>query len=118
MCNSSWFNHGNIARVQSLLKDLISPTRFSNLPPAIKWGIECEPKAVAHYLDLHSDEGITVQECGLFLHPVHRFLGVTPDRLVEDPTSYVSGGVLESLLVKQGEGESGRGRTHHLSCCS
>jgi len=30
VCNSTWFKHGNIAQVQSLLKDLISPTRFSN----------------------------------------------------------------------------------------
>lgn len=81
--------------MQTLIKELIFPTKFRNPPAAIKWGIDCEPKATAHYLELQDNTGISVEECGLFIYPVHCYLGATPDRLVRDPTSFPPEGVLE-----------------------
>ena len=95
MCKSTWFKFKDATKVQSLLKDLISPGRFSNPPPAIQWGIECQPKAVACYVGLKNGAGTTVEECGLFIHPTHCFLAATRDRLVVDPTAFASEGLLE-----------------------
>lgn len=52
VCKCTWFKSRDIARIQSLLKDLISPTHFTNPPAPIKWGIDCEPQAAACYVEL------------------------------------------------------------------
>ena len=95
VCKSTWFKSRDDTKVQSLLKALISPARFSNPPLPIQWGIECEPKAVACYIGLKSGAGTVVEECGLFVHPTHRFLAATADRLVVDPTAFAPDGLLE-----------------------
>ena len=95
MCKSTWFKFRDPTKVQSILKDLISPARFSTPPPPIQWGTECEPKAVACYIGLKSGTGTVVEECGLFVHPTHCFLVATPDRLVVDPTAFAPDGLLE-----------------------
>jgi len=70
VCKCTWFKSRDIARIQSLIKDLISPTHFTNPPAPIKWGIDCEPQAAACYVELQGVQGndcIQVNECGLFL---------------------------------------------------
>ena len=56
--------------------------RFSTR--ATRWGYEHEKTAHAHYESLHSGahEDFTVLECGLFIHPTHPFMGMSPDGLV------------------------------------
>lgn len=98
VCKCSWFQTQSVASIQSLLKDLINPTYFKNPPTPMKWGTCCEPIAAHQYAKLQhakGNDGIQLGECGLFLHPLHKFLGATPDRLVTDPTSFPSDGILE-----------------------
>ena len=98
VCKCTWFKHRDISRIQSLLKDLITPTRFNHPPAPIKWGVDCEPKAAACYVEVqgaHGNGDIEIHECGLFLHPLHKFKGATPDRLVTDPNSFPPEGLLE-----------------------
>ena len=64
----------------------------------MKWGIDCEPRAAACYVELQhaqGNDGVQLTGCGIFLHPLHKFLGATPDRLVTDQTSFSSNGILE-----------------------
>ena len=72
ICKCSWFKSRDVTKVQLIIKDLVYPRKFNHLPVAIKWGIDCEPKAVTCYNELHAE--ITVEECGLFLHPLYRVL--------------------------------------------
>ena len=77
----TWFKSRDETKIRSLLRDLTDPSCFVNPPAPIKWGIDNEPVAVASYINLKNTQKASVQvsECGLFLHPVHKFLGATPD---------------------------------------
>ena len=98
VCKSTFFKTKDVANIQSLLKELINPTHFSNPPAPMKWGIQCELTAAACYVELQhaqGNHGVQLKECGLFLHPLHKFLGATPDRLVTDLASFLSDGIIE-----------------------
>ena len=95
---STWFKTKDAANIQSLLKELINSTHFSNPPAPMKWGIQCEPTATACYVELQhaqGNHGVQLKECGLFLHPLHKFLGAIPDRFITDPASFPSDGIIE-----------------------
>lgn len=49
--------------------------------PALAWGTELEPAAVAAY-QAHTGEIVTT--CGFVRHPAHDFIGVSPDFLVNE----------------------------------
>lgn len=48
---------------------------------ALAWGVEIEPAAVAAY---QAETGEIVTACGFIQHPVHAFIGASPDFLVGD----------------------------------
>ena len=98
VCKCTWFKSRDLANIRNLLHDLTNPSTFRTNPPApIKWGNDCEPVAVASYIEIKCRQrsNVHVSECGLFLHPVYKILGATPDRLVNDPNSLPSEGLLE-----------------------
>lgn len=49
--------------------------------PALAWGTELEPVAVAAY---QAQTGEIVTPCGFLRHPVHDFIGASPDFLVNE----------------------------------
>ena len=66
--------------------------------PAVAHGIAKEPVARRKYLAAQADlsnEGCVVQDCGLVLHPMYRFLGASPDGEVIDPSVADMHGLLE-----------------------
>jgi hypothetical protein len=48
---------------------------------ALAWGVEVEPAAVAAY---QAETGHIVELCGFIAHPVHDFIGASPDFLVNE----------------------------------
>jgi predicted phage-related endonuclease len=48
---------------------------------ALQWGHDVEPAAVAAY---QAETGVIVRLCGFIRHPVHDFIGASPDFLVGD----------------------------------
>ncbi|XP_065186795.1 uncharacterized protein LOC135817518 [Sycon ciliatum] len=94
--NSWWFDlrHGRLtssrfgdivrSRAQepvSLLAGIMGYTTISALPPAMRWGVENEPRARDMYLSVALEDGknITVRECGLSLHRDYHFIGASSD---------------------------------------
>ena len=76
-----------------------------NHPPAsltaLQIGREREPQATARYLQYQRADGalVTVEKCGLFVHPSGGYLAASPDRLVEDPSCSPSDGIMEIKIL-------------------
>lgn len=60
---------------------LTSKPRKQAKAPALLWGTELEPVAVAAY---QAYTGDIVTPCGFIVHPTHDFVGASPDFLVND----------------------------------
>ena len=72
----------------ALLKSILYPKPFEELPAPIKWGIDNEPKANQQYLSYakaHGKKELSTRKCGFIVHPTMGWLGVSPDAHVTDP---------------------------------
>ena len=67
----------------SFVGSLLNPPDLSHLP-AIQHGRYHEGVAASSYLAMHVNNGtpISMRTCDLVLHTKYRFLGASPDRLV------------------------------------
>ena len=82
----------------ALLKSVLYPKQFENIPPAVKWGIDNEPRAQREYLryaKAHGKVKLTTQQCGFIIHPTMGWFGATPDAFVTDPHSTFPNGIAE-----------------------
>ena len=79
----------------SLIKSICYPVMHQLMPKACQYGCEHEEQARVKYFDDHSKihNSLIVINCGLVLHPLYPFFGVSPDGIVN--CSCCSSGVLE-----------------------
>ena len=75
----------------ALLKSVLYPKQFENIPAAVKWGIDNEPRAHREYLRYVKAHG----KCGFIIHPTMRWFGASPDACVIDPHSEFPDGIAE-----------------------
>ena len=84
----------------ALLKSVLYPKQFENIPAAVKWGIDNEPSAHREYLryaKAHGKMKLTTQQCGFIIHPTMGWFGASPDACVKDPHSEFPDGIAELL---------------------
>ena len=93
---------GKILRQQemtpALLKSVLYPQQFVNIPQAVKWGIDNEPRAHREYLRYaraHGKTKLTTQQCGFIIHPTMGWFGASPDACIIDPHSEFPNGIAE-----------------------
>lgn len=58
----------------------------------LNWGKKYEPVSAMFYEHMH---GIQLSEYGCIIHPKYKFIGASPDGIVEDKDSYLFGRMLE-----------------------
>ena len=72
----------------NLVLHLLQPREIST--PAMRYGIEMEPVAIAQYVqhqNTHGHPGLTVSSSGFIRSASHPFLGASPDGVVYDPSN-------------------------------
>lgn len=74
----------------AILKSFFSQREICS--PSIAWGIDMKETAVLAYETMTR---LKTQPAGLFINPKYCWLGVTPDRLVYDPSEENSNGLVE-----------------------
>ena len=82
----------------ALLKSVLYPKPFEELPAPIKWGIDNEPKANQQYLSYakaHGKKELSTRKFGFIVHPTMGWLGASPDARVTDPHSDFPEGIAE-----------------------
>ena len=87
---------GSESQINSLIYEKCAPSeaRFSrgSLDSALHWGVKYEPVTVMIYEDLF---GTSVGEFGCIRHPLHPFIGASPDGINMDIDSIRYGRMLE-----------------------
>lgn len=77
--------NGCIALILTLLNVSFIYSKYSALPPAVKWGQGHEIDAKRYYIAIKSiSEEVVVKDTGLTLCATHSFLGATSDGRVHD----------------------------------
>ena len=82
----------------ALLKSVLYPKQFENIPAAVKWGIDNEPRAHREYLryaKAHGKMKLNTRQCGFVIHPTMGWFGASPDACVIDPHSEFPDGIAE-----------------------
>ena len=80
---------------KNLVEDILSAKKkWSKTPPSIQHGIDNEPIARELYVKEKGNQ-CQVDECGLYVHPMHSWLAASPDGLVTDPCTNPPQGLLE-----------------------
>nr|XP_033815588.1 uncharacterized protein LOC117367259 [Geotrypetes seraphini] len=89
IANSKYINEKSSDVPQSYLKAVVNAgSRVQS--PAMSWGIKNEKSAIKEYKELTSKQAgkdVTVNECGLFVHPEKSWLAASPDGIVHDGTT-------------------------------
>ena len=81
---------------RAVVREILYSKPMVHLPPPIAWGRRHEGTARTLYEQKMTSQlhrRVTTQDCGLFVHPVHGWLGATPDATLHIDTSQV--GILE-----------------------
>lgn len=82
----------------ALLQRVLYPKAFTNLPPAVKWGIDHEPHANRAYLQYakkHGKHRLTTKKIGFIVHLTMGFLSASPDARVYNPHCEITEGIAE-----------------------